>query len=46
LKDFYVLTSFAPRAACGPRFLDRYADACRAAAPLVEFVTRAMRLKW
>jgi uncharacterized protein (TIGR02453 family) len=45
-KDFYASVSFSDGEVTGPRFLAGCAAAFRAAAPLVEFVTRAMRLPW
>jgi len=46
LKDFYVMTSFTAREVTSPTFVDRYLEACRDAAPLVEFVTRSLGLRW
>ncbi len=45
-KDFYVMTAFTEREVVAADFLDRYLAACRQAAPLVEFVTRAAGLAW
>jgi uncharacterized protein (TIGR02453 family) len=45
-KDLYVMTAFTEREVTAADFLDRYMAACRQAAPLVEFVTRAAGLKW
>jgi uncharacterized protein (TIGR02453 family) len=45
-KDFYTLVTFSQRDVCGPAFLDRYVEACRQVVPLVEFLTRAMGLRW
>jgi len=45
-KDFYVMTPFTEREVTAPDFLARYISACRDAAPLVEFVTRSLGLKW
>lgn len=45
-KDFYGMTRFTEREVCAPGFLDRYVEACATAAPLVEFVTRALALRW
>ncbi|HEU5315359.1 MAG TPA: DUF2461 domain-containing protein [Chloroflexota bacterium] len=41
-KDFVVSTSFTDAEACAPDFIKRYADACRAAASLVKFLTEAL----
>ena len=46
LKDFYVMQRFTQRQVTAPDFLDRYVAACRDASPLVQFLTRALRLPW
>jgi uncharacterized protein (TIGR02453 family) len=46
LKDYYVMQRFTQRQVTAPDFLDRYVATCRDAAPLVEFLTRALRLPW
>jgi len=45
-KDLYSLTEFTEADAVAPDFLDRYTDACERVAPLVEFLTRALGLRW
>jgi uncharacterized protein (TIGR02453 family) len=45
-KDFIAVRDFTQRDACGADFVDRYAEACRGAAPLVRFLTRALELGW
>ena len=45
-KDFYALTEFTEADVLSPDFLDRYLDACREVAPLVEFLTKALGLRW
>jgi uncharacterized protein (TIGR02453 family) len=45
-KDLYSMSRFSEREVCSPGFLDTYMDACARAAPLVEFLTRALRLRW
>lgn len=45
-KDLYALAEFSERDVTSPRFLDRYLEACREVAPLVEFLTRALGLRW
>ncbi len=40
------MTKFSDRDVCAPDFMDGYLDACRNAAPLVQFLTRALRLAW
>jgi uncharacterized protein (TIGR02453 family) len=46
MKDFYALTSFSQKEVCAADFLERYVDTCRAAAPLVSFIARALSLRW
>jgi uncharacterized protein (TIGR02453 family) len=41
-KDYVVSTTFTDAQACAPDFLARFADACRAASPLVKFLTEAL----
>ncbi len=45
-KDFYTLAGFTPVEAGRNDFLDRYTDACERAAPLLEFLTNALGLRW
>ena len=45
-KDFYWHASMDESAACAPDFLDRYARACRAGAPLVRFLADATDLEF
>ena len=45
-KDFYIMTKFSDREVCSPSFPELYLDACRDAAPLVRFLTRALGLAW
>ncbi len=45
-KDFYTMTTFSESDVCAPDFMDRYTEACRAAAPLVRFLTTAVGLPW
>lgn len=45
-KDLYTFTEFTEREAAAGDFLDRHAAACERAAPLVEFLTKALGLKW
>ena len=45
-KDFVASTTFSEAEACSPDFLDTYADACRAAAPFTELLTKAVGLPW
>lgn len=46
LKDFYITAEFSDREVYAPDFMDRYLQACRSAAPLVEFLTKALELPW
>jgi uncharacterized protein (TIGR02453 family) len=45
-KDFLAITGFSERDACAPDFSGRLADAWRASAPLMRFLTRALDLPW
>jgi uncharacterized protein (TIGR02453 family) len=45
-KDHYVMESFTAKDVTSSDFLDRYVASCERVAPLVEFVTRAMGLRW
>jgi uncharacterized protein (TIGR02453 family) len=45
-KDLYTLTEFTEDDAVAPGFLDRFTAVCERAAPLLEFQTRALRLRW
>ena len=46
LKDFYTLTAFSQKDVCGPRFLERYVECCRDAAPLVSFLSKTLGWRW
>jgi uncharacterized protein (TIGR02453 family) len=45
-KDLFSTTDFTEREAVAEDFLDRYTAACERAAPLVEFLTKALELRW
>lgn len=45
-KDFYTMTRFSENEVCAPNFMERYLEACRKAAPLVAFLTKAVGLRW
>jgi uncharacterized protein (TIGR02453 family) len=45
-KDLYTLTAFTGRDVVADDFLDRYVASCERAAPLVEFLTKALALRW
>ena len=43
-KDFIAVSAFDERAACSPDFMRLFVRSCRAASPLVEFLTKALGL--
>jgi hypothetical protein len=45
-KHYHSMMKFTEREVCAPGFLDRYVEACETAAPLVEFLTKALGLRW
>ena len=45
-KDFMSVTYFTEKQVCAEDFLDQVTKATRAAAPLIEFLTRAIGLPW
>lgn len=45
-KDLYSLREFTERDVVAPDFLDRFTDACEQAAPLMEFLTKSLALRW
>ena len=45
-KHFIAVTTFDEKEVCAPGFLDRYTDACIAAAPLLRFLTVAVGQPW
>jgi uncharacterized protein (TIGR02453 family) len=45
-KDHYVMEAFTVEEVTSPAFLDLYSGTCRRLAPLVEFLTRALGLRW
>jgi uncharacterized protein (TIGR02453 family) len=45
-KDFYSLIEFSEQEVVSPDFLDRFTDCCERVAPLIEFQTRALGLRW
>ncbi len=45
-KNLFTLTEFSEADAVGSDWLDRYTAACERAAPLVEFLTKALGLRW
>jgi len=45
-KDFYVMREFQEREVCSPDFMDLFLESCRTAAPLMQFLTKALGLRW
>jgi uncharacterized protein (TIGR02453 family) len=45
-KDLYVLAEFSQDDVVADGFLDRYTEACQRVAPLIEFLTKALGLRW
>jgi uncharacterized protein (TIGR02453 family) len=45
-KDFIAVSRYSVRDACGADFLDRVSEGCRAAAPLMAYLTAAVGLPW
>jgi uncharacterized protein (TIGR02453 family) len=45
-KDLYSLVEFSERDVVAPGFLDRYVECCERVAPLIEFQTKALGLRW
>ena len=45
-KDFICAAQFTDRQVCANDFLDRFADSCRRAAPMMKFLTEAVGLKF
>jgi uncharacterized protein (DUF2461 family) len=44
--DFYTMTRFTDREVCSAGFMDQFVAACRAASPLVNFLTKSVNLPW
>ncbi len=45
-KDFYVMREFQKRQVCSLDFMDLFLESCRTAAPLMQFLTKALGLPW
>jgi len=45
-KDFISGTNFSEEQVCAPDFMGQVVSACKAAAPFMEFLTRALGLPW
>jgi uncharacterized protein (DUF2461 family) len=46
MKDYVTSIAFTEDQVCSQKFLRDFAAACRKMSPLVEFTTRALRLKY
>jgi uncharacterized protein (TIGR02453 family) len=46
LKDFTTGTEFSDSEVCAQNFMSRYLEVARAAAPLMQFLTKALQLPW
>lgn len=46
LKDFTTGTKFSDSEVCAQSFMSRYLEGARAAAPLMQFLTKALQLPW
>ena len=46
LKDFTTGTEFSDSEVCAPNFMSRYLEVARTAAPLLQFLTKALQLPW
>lgn len=45
-QNLYTLTEFSETDVVADGFIDRFAEACAGAAPLIEFQTKALGLRW
>ena len=45
-KDLYTLAEFSAEEVTADDFLDRFTGACERAAPLIEFLTKGLGLRW
>jgi len=45
-KDFIASVEYSEAESCQPHFIDQFAGICRAGAPFMEFLTRAVGLPW
>lgn len=45
-KDFVVMFKLSEEDVCGPGFMEDFARSCRAASPMIAFVTKAIGLPW
>jgi uncharacterized protein (TIGR02453 family) len=45
-KDFIFYTQFDEKTVCSPGFLEKYVEACAAAAPFMKFLSNALMMEW
>lgn len=45
-KNYFSLDEYTPAMAAKADFLDRYIDTCERIAPLMQFLTKGLRLRW
>lgn len=45
-KDFFAVDNYTDKQVCAPDFMDRFVDSCKKTAPMVKFMTGALRLRW
>lgn len=45
-QNIYVLTEFTERDVVADGFLERFAETCKRASPIIEFQTKALGLRW
>jgi len=45
-QNIFTMAEFTEAQVCAAGFLDRFTDACEQAAPLIEFQTKALGLRW
>lgn len=45
-KDFTFYTQFDEKQACSPDFMEKFVESCAAAAPLMQFLSKALMLEW
>ena len=45
-KDFLLLIDLNEKQICSPKFMSEFVRGCRKMAPMVEFLSRALALKW
>ena len=45
-RDFMISAHFSEKDICSPKFMNEMAKACKKMSPLVEFLVRALEMKW